>query len=119
MAQSPGSRPIQYRPNVVEVAERLGVDRTTITRWITRGVTPARRSGLGSKRVRLSATRMPSGWVVSDQDLEAFQRDLTAAWIEPSRAETLQTSGERSRQLEQDIAELRRLGLYSNPKPSK
>lgn len=105
------SVPGPLRPNVVEVAERLGVDRTTVTRWITKGARPARRSGPAAKSIRLAAIRLPSGWVVRDEDLQAFQEQLTAAWMVPTVAETLVPPGERSRQVRRDMEDLRRLGL--------
>ncbi len=106
----PGSSPIM-RPNVVEVAARLGVDRTTVTRWITRGSRPARRSGPGAKSIRLGATRLPSGWSISDQDISAFHEQLTAAWMGPTVADSLETPVERSRRVERSLARLDELGL--------
>ncbi len=103
--------PTSWHPNVVEVAARLGVDRSTLTRWITRGVGTSRRLGSQSKKVRLEATRLPGGWVVTDDALERFQADLTAAWLVPTVAETLETSGERSRRIERELKLLDELGL--------
>lgn len=99
------------RPNVAEIARRLGVTPQSVGRWITHGSRPARRSGKKAKSIRLAATRLPGGWAIREEDLEAFQAQLTEAWISPTVADTLEPPRERDRRLDREIERLKVQGL--------
>ena len=61
-----------------QLADRLGVTRQTVHNWVRYGV---RRGG---RVIRLRAEMLGGRWRVTEADLAAFRRDVTAAAAFPA-----------------------------------